>query len=150
MENFGDYICADSPGDTVQFLEWSPTLCPRALLIGNSGGRVTIWTQPSQVSQLGTSFLLSLDCIVLVFGAKTPDQQLHCKTKKTSSRDVFMKQGGMQGGRNVGRSCNGWSCEHEWRQDQSVMTKWVPVMSPVFSHYLPYVGMSRPSSVLVC
>jgi hypothetical protein len=30
----------------------------------------------------------------------------------------------------VGRSCNGWSCEHEWRQDQSVMTKWVPVMSP--------------------
>jgi hypothetical protein len=102
MENFGDYICADSPGDTVQFLEWSPTLCPRALLIGNSGGRVTIWTQPSQVSQLGTSFLLSLDCIVLVFGAKTPDQQLHCKTKKTSSRDVFMKQGGMQGGRNCG------------------------------------------------
>ncbi|CAM6060831.1 unnamed protein product [Sphagnum tenellum] len=75
-------VPADSPGDTVQFLEWSPTLCPRALLIGNSGGRVTIWTQPSQ------------------------------------------------GGRNVGRSCNGWSCEHEWRQDQSVMTKWVPVMSP--------------------
>ncbi len=50
----------------------------------------------------------------------------------------------------VGRRCNGWSCEHEWRQDQSIMTKWVPVMSLVFSHYLPYVPMSRPSSVLVC
>jgi hypothetical protein len=67
MENFGDYICADSPGDTVQFLEWSPTLCPRALLIGNSGGRVTIWTQPSQVSQAWHFFsaFFGLHCISL-------------------------------------------------------------------------------------
>jgi hypothetical protein len=67
MENTGDYICADSPGDTVQFLEWSPTLCPRALLIGNSGGRVTIWTQPSQVSQAWHFFsaFFGLHCISL-------------------------------------------------------------------------------------
>jgi hypothetical protein len=68
MENFGDYICADSPGDTVQFLEWSPTLCPRALLIGNSGGRVTIWTQPSQVGQAWHFFsaFFGLHCIGLL------------------------------------------------------------------------------------
>jgi len=41
---------ADSPRDSVQFIEWSPTSCPRALLIANFHGRVTIWTQPSQVS----------------------------------------------------------------------------------------------------
>ncbi|KAJ1381913.1 putative mediator of RNA polymerase II transcription subunit [Sesbania bispinosa] len=39
---------ADSPRDSVQFIEWSPTCCPRALLIANFHGRVTIWTQPSQ------------------------------------------------------------------------------------------------------
>ncbi|XP_068496978.1 mediator of RNA polymerase II transcription subunit 16-like isoform X5 [Phaseolus vulgaris] len=38
----------DSPRDSVQFIEWSPTCCPRALLIANFHGRVTIWTQPSQ------------------------------------------------------------------------------------------------------
>ncbi|KAL2344020.1 hypothetical protein Fmac_005305 [Flemingia macrophylla] len=37
-----------SPRDSVQFIEWSPTSCPRALLIANFHGRVTIWTQPSQ------------------------------------------------------------------------------------------------------
>lgn len=42
---------ADSPRDSVQFIEWSPTSCPRALLIANFHGRITIWTQPSQVSQ---------------------------------------------------------------------------------------------------
>ena len=41
---------ADSPRDSVQFIEWSPTSCPRALLIANFHGRITIWTQPSQVS----------------------------------------------------------------------------------------------------
>jgi hypothetical protein len=41
---------ADSPRDSVQFIEWSPACCPRALLIANFHGRVTIWTQPSQVS----------------------------------------------------------------------------------------------------
>ncbi|GMI93409.1 SENSITIVE TO FREEZING 6, YELLOW AND SENSITIVE TO IRON-DEFICIENCY 1, glassy hair 2 [Hibiscus trionum] len=41
-------VTADSPRDSVQFIEWSPTSCPRALLIANFHGRVTIWTQPSQ------------------------------------------------------------------------------------------------------
>lgn len=42
---------ADSPRDSVQFIEWSPTSGPRALLIANFHGRITIWTQPSQVSR---------------------------------------------------------------------------------------------------
>ncbi|KAL3643384.1 Mediator of RNA polymerase II transcription subunit 16 [Castilleja foliolosa] len=41
-------VVADSPRDSVQFIEWSPTSCPRALLIANFHGRTTIWTQPSQ------------------------------------------------------------------------------------------------------
>ncbi|KAK4271519.1 hypothetical protein QN277_020205 [Acacia crassicarpa] len=41
-------VIADSPRDSVQFIEWSPICCPRALLIANFHGRVTIWTQPSQ------------------------------------------------------------------------------------------------------
>ncbi|KAL4626755.1 hypothetical protein ACB092_05G120400 [Castanea dentata] len=41
-------VTADSPRDSVQFIEWSPTSCPRALLIANFHGRITIWTQPSQ------------------------------------------------------------------------------------------------------
>uniref|UniRef100_A0A7N0UZQ6 Mediator of RNA polymerase II transcription subunit 16 n=1 Tax=Kalanchoe fedtschenkoi TaxID=63787 RepID=A0A7N0UZQ6_KALFE len=41
-------VIADSPRDSVQFIEWSPTSCPRALLIANFHGRITIWTQPSQ------------------------------------------------------------------------------------------------------
>ncbi|KAJ8549586.1 hypothetical protein K7X08_033293 [Anisodus acutangulus] len=43
-------VIADSPRDSVQFIEWSPTSCPRALLIANFHGRITIWTQPSQGS----------------------------------------------------------------------------------------------------
>ncbi|XP_059659230.1 mediator of RNA polymerase II transcription subunit 16 [Cornus florida] len=41
-------VIADSPRDSVQFIEWSPTSCPRALLIANFHGRITVWTQPSQ------------------------------------------------------------------------------------------------------
>ncbi|XP_009596704.1 mediator of RNA polymerase II transcription subunit 16 isoform X1 [Nicotiana tomentosiformis] len=41
-------VIADSPRDSVQFIEWSPTSCPRALLIANFHGRITIWTQTSQ------------------------------------------------------------------------------------------------------
>ncbi|KAK3005384.1 hypothetical protein RJ639_016788 [Escallonia herrerae] len=41
-------VIADSPRDSVQFIEWSPTSCPRALLIANFHGRITIWTQPPQ------------------------------------------------------------------------------------------------------
>lgn len=41
-------VIADSPRDSVQFMEWSPISCPRALLIANFHGRITIWTQPSQ------------------------------------------------------------------------------------------------------
>ncbi|KAI7745133.1 hypothetical protein M8C21_022044 [Ambrosia artemisiifolia] len=43
-------VIADSPRDSVQFIEWSPSSCPRALLIANFHGRTTIWTQPSQGS----------------------------------------------------------------------------------------------------
>ncbi|XP_016559873.1 mediator of RNA polymerase II transcription subunit 16 isoform X2 [Capsicum annuum] len=43
-------VIADSPRDSVQFIEWSPTSCPRALLIANFHGRITVWTQPSQGS----------------------------------------------------------------------------------------------------
>ncbi|RZS05035.1 hypothetical protein BHM03_00035464 [Ensete ventricosum] len=39
----------DSPRDTIQFIEWSPRSCPRALLVANFHGRITIWTQPSHV-----------------------------------------------------------------------------------------------------
>ncbi|PKA60149.1 Mediator of RNA polymerase II transcription subunit 16 [Apostasia shenzhenica] len=39
---------ADSPRDYVQFIDWSPRSCPRALLIANFHGRITIWTQPSE------------------------------------------------------------------------------------------------------
>ncbi|KAI0520405.1 hypothetical protein KFK09_007877 [Dendrobium nobile] len=41
-------VKADSPRDFVQFIEWSPKSCSRALLIANFHGRITIWTQPSQ------------------------------------------------------------------------------------------------------
>ncbi|GKV45841.1 hypothetical protein SLEP1_g52879 [Rubroshorea leprosula] len=41
-------VIADSPRDSVQFIEWSPTSCPPALLIANFHGRITIWTQPTQ------------------------------------------------------------------------------------------------------
>ncbi|EPS69188.1 hypothetical protein M569_05578, partial [Genlisea aurea] len=41
-------VTADSPCDSVQFIEWSPISCPRALLVANFHGQVTIWTQPSQ------------------------------------------------------------------------------------------------------
>ncbi|KAG6558180.1 hypothetical protein Mapa_000361 [Marchantia paleacea] len=41
-------VTAESPGDAVQTMEWSPLSCPQALLICNSSGRVTIWSQPTQ------------------------------------------------------------------------------------------------------
>ncbi|XP_057950356.1 mediator of RNA polymerase II transcription subunit 16 [Malania oleifera] len=41
-------VIADSPRDSVQFIEWSPSSCPRALLIANFHGRITIWSQASQ------------------------------------------------------------------------------------------------------
>ncbi|RWR80869.1 lysosomal beta glucosidase-like protein [Cinnamomum micranthum f. kanehirae] len=75
-------VIADSPRDSVQFMEWSPAPCPRALLIANFHGRITIWTQPS----LGPVNLV---------------------------RDA---------------SC--WHCEHEWRQDLAVVTKWLAGMYP--------------------
>ncbi|QHO39209.1 Mediator of RNA polymerase II transcription subunit [Arachis hypogaea] len=42
-------VLVDSLRDSVHFIEWYPTSCPRALLIANFHGRVTIWTQPSQL-----------------------------------------------------------------------------------------------------
>ncbi|RWR94217.1 Glycoside hydrolase [Cinnamomum micranthum f. kanehirae] len=75
-------VIADSPRDSVQFMEWSPAPCPRALLIANFHGRITIWTQPSQ------------------------------------------------GPVNLVRDASCWHCEHEWRQDLAVVTKWLAGMYP--------------------
>ncbi|KAK1283819.1 Mediator of RNA polymerase II transcription subunit 16 [Acorus calamus] len=75
-------VIADSPRDSVQYIEWSPTSCPRALLIANYHGRVTIWTQPSH------------------------------------------------GPVNMVRDASSWKCEHEWRQDLAVVTKWMSGMTP--------------------
>ncbi|KAF8409292.1 hypothetical protein HHK36_005366 [Tetracentron sinense] len=75
-------VKADSPRDSVQFIEWSPTSCPRALLIANFHGRTTVWTQPSQ------------------------------------------------GPANLVRDASCWQCEHEWRQDIAVVTKWLSGMAP--------------------
>ncbi|XP_023768656.1 mediator of RNA polymerase II transcription subunit 16 [Lactuca sativa] len=52
-------VIADSPRDSVQFIEWSPSSCPRALLIANFHGRITIWTQPSHGS---TSLVKDASC----------------------------------------------------------------------------------------
>ncbi|XP_033136376.1 mediator of RNA polymerase II transcription subunit 16 [Brassica rapa] len=75
-------VVADSPRDSVQFIEWSPTSCPRALLIANFHGRITIWTQPTQ------------------------------------------------GAANLVHDATSWQCEHEWRQDIAVVTKWLTGASP--------------------
>ncbi|KAK4798651.1 hypothetical protein SAY86_030977 [Trapa natans] len=75
-------VRADSPRDSVQFIEWSPTCCPRALLIANFHGSATIWTQPSQ------------------------------------------------GPANLVRDASCWKCEHQWRQDIAVITKWLAGISP--------------------
>nr|CAB3499249.1 unnamed protein product [Digitaria exilis] len=75
-------VKADSPRDFVQFIEWSPRSCPRALLVANFHGRITIWTQPNK------------------------------------------------GPVNLVRDASSWQCEHEWRQDLSVVTKWLSGTSP--------------------
>ncbi|PIA45593.1 hypothetical protein AQUCO_01600065v1 [Aquilegia coerulea] len=75
-------VIADSPRDSVQFIEWSPSSCPRALLVANFHGRITIWTQPAK------------------------------------------------GPANVIKDASFWQCEHEWRQDIAVVTKWLSWMSP--------------------
>ncbi|KFK31000.1 hypothetical protein AALP_AA6G055700 [Arabis alpina] len=75
-------VVADSPRDSVQFIEWSPTSCPRALLIANFHGRITIWTQPTH------------------------------------------------GSANLVHDATSWQCEHEWRQDIAVVTKWLTGASP--------------------
>ncbi|XP_052169671.1 mediator of RNA polymerase II transcription subunit 16 [Oryza glaberrima] len=75
-------VKADSPRDFVQFIEWSPRSCPRALLVANFHGRITIWTQPTK------------------------------------------------GPTNLVRDASSWQCEHEWRQDLSVVTKWLSGISP--------------------
>lgn len=111
-------VPADSPGDSIQHLEWSPNSCPRALLIVNASGRASIWSQPTQ------------------------------------------------GGANVARTCNGWSCEYEWRQEQSITTKWLESPPPYRwttsststkgsfeEKYLPYQPRSTtrwPNFLCVC
>lgn len=75
----------DSPRDSVQFMEWSPAPCPRALLIANFHGRITIWTQPSQVScyiivgiytycHYGSSFSLHIVNVVITFCFKFSEE----------------------------------------------------------------------------
>ena len=41
-----------------------------------------------------------------------------------------------QGGPNVARAINCWSCENEWQQDQAVTMKWLFGMSPVWNHFI--------------
>ncbi|MCO5608736.1 hypothetical protein L7F22_062951 [Adiantum nelumboides] len=55
-------ITADSLCDCVQFLEWSPASCTRALLVGTSSGMVTIWTQPLQGTANAAQALNSWKC----------------------------------------------------------------------------------------
>ncbi|KAK3433125.1 hypothetical protein EUGRSUZ_D00642 [Eucalyptus grandis] len=86
-------VRADSPRDSVQFIEWSPSSCPRALLIANFHGSVTIWTQP------------------------------------------------FQGPANLVKDASCWQCEHQWRQDIAVVTKWLSGVSP-------YRWLSSKSSTL--
>ncbi|KAI6703785.1 hypothetical protein NL676_012921 [Syzygium grande] len=86
-------VRADSPRDSVQFIEWSPSSCPRALLIANFHGSVTIWTQP------------------------------------------------FQGPANLVKDASCWHCEHQWRQDIAVVTKWLSGVSP-------YRWLSSKSSTL--
>ncbi|KAF6141454.1 hypothetical protein GIB67_021270 [Kingdonia uniflora] len=81
-------VKADSPRDSVQFIEWSPANCPRALLVANFHGRITIWTQPSK------------------------------------------------GPSNLIRDSSCWQCEHEWRQDIAVVTKWLSGISHVCPLFL--------------
>jgi hypothetical protein len=50
LESISHSSTTDSPGDSIQHLEWSPNSCPRALLIVNAAGRASIWSQPTQVS----------------------------------------------------------------------------------------------------
>ncbi|XP_030528959.1 mediator of RNA polymerase II transcription subunit 16 isoform X1 [Rhodamnia argentea] len=92
-ERAGFNVKADSPRDSVQFIEWSPSSCPRALLIANFHGSVTIWTQPSQ------------------------------------------------GPANLVKDASCWQCEHQWRQDIAVVTKWLSGVSP-------YRWLSSKSSTL--
>ncbi|KAK1368770.1 hypothetical protein POM88_034862 [Heracleum sosnowskyi] len=42
------YVKREFKQVAVQFIEWSPAACPRALLIANFHGRITIWTHPTQ------------------------------------------------------------------------------------------------------
>lgn len=91
------YVDADFQCDYVQFLEWSPASCTRALLVGTSSGRVTIWTQP------------------------------------------------LQGGANAAQALNCWKCEHEWRQDQAVTTKWLSGVAPYRWTPTTAGGLSKPS-----
>ncbi|KAJ3682228.1 hypothetical protein LUZ60_014801 [Juncus effusus] len=87
-------VRADSPRDFVQFIEWSPWSCPRALLVANFHGRITIWTQPTN------------------------------------------------GPVNLVRDASTWQCEHEWRQDLAVVTKWLSGMSPY--RWLPSNSSNPP------
>jgi hypothetical protein len=37
----------------------------------------------------------------------------------------------VKGPTNLVRDASSWQCEHEWRQDLSVVTKWLSGISPV-------------------
>ncbi|GAB2231421.1 hypothetical protein Droror1_Dr00010427 [Drosera rotundifolia] len=92
-------VIADSPRDSVQFIEWSPPSCPRALLITNFHGRTTIWTQQSQGPpnlvrdascwQLEHEWRQEIAVVTKWLSGTSPYRWLSAKSGGTSSRSTF-------------------------------------------------------------
>ncbi|XP_058083770.1 uncharacterized protein LOC131231556 isoform X2 [Magnolia sinica] len=53
-----------------------------------------------------------------------------CFLSATSSTFNAFCYGIIQGSVNLVRDATCWQCEHEWRQDVAVITKWLSGMSP--------------------
>ncbi|KAE9461848.1 hypothetical protein C3L33_06244, partial [Rhododendron williamsianum] len=123
-------VIADSPRDSVQFMEWSPTSCPRALLIANFHGRITIWTQPSQVHSFSIAHVLNIG--ISVFGQKETIVPLPFSflLASSSSLPTNVLRVPCTGLPNLVRDASCWQREHEWRQDIAVVTKWLSGVSP--------------------
>ncbi|GMH05436.1 hypothetical protein Nepgr_007276 [Nepenthes gracilis] len=92
-------VIADSPRDSVQFIEWSPPPCPRALLIANFHGRITIWTQHSQGPanlvrdascwQLEHEWQQDIAVVTKWLSGVSPYRWLSAKSSNTSSKSTF-------------------------------------------------------------
>ena len=115
-----NFLYVDSPRDSVQFIECSPTSCPRALLIANFHGRITIWTQPTQVCAPDhwdlPLYFFFVFCVKMFYD---------------TLRWFFFCGLVLQGSANLVHDATSWQCEHEWRQDIAVVTKWLTGASPV-------------------